>query len=48
MLCINKRLYRSDRSNRSNRPFCIGAAGQLSGGVFHAIPDGDDRHSFDL
>ena len=33
----------SDRPERSNRTFRIGAAGQLSGGIFHAIPDWDDR-----
>ena len=37
------RSERSNRSNGSNRTFRIGAAGQLSGGIFHAIPDWDDR-----
>ena len=37
------RSERSNRPERSNRTFRIGAAGQLSGGIFHAIPDWDDR-----
>ena len=44
----SNRPERSDRPQRCNRTFRIRAAGQLPGGVFHAIPDRDNRHSSDL
>ena len=47
MLCINKRLYRSDRTNRSNRNLFLQDTGSAVS-LFHTATGGEERYSADL